>query len=75
MQCPECGSSDIEKRYVTGGGWRAVYRCRNCGRVLKRPGPTRKVAPVAVATGALGAAWLYLRRLGGKGEEGESDDE
>lgn len=69
MQCPDCGSTAVEKRYVTGGGWRAVYRCRDCGRALKRPGPTRKVAPVAVVAGALGAAWLYLRRQLGRGDE------
>jgi len=30
--CPDCGAVDAyTKRYVTGGGWRPVYRCKNCG--------------------------------------------
>ncbi len=30
--CPECGARhSFRRRYVTGGGWRAVYRCSECG--------------------------------------------
>ncbi|WP_175501493.1 hypothetical protein [Halogeometricum limi] len=32
-RCPHCGARDsIRKRYTTGGGWRAEYRCSECGR-------------------------------------------
>ena len=31
--CPGCGAVEAyTKRYETGGGWRAVYRCEDCGR-------------------------------------------
>ncbi len=31
--CPDCGAVDAYmKRYETGGGWRPVYRCGDCGR-------------------------------------------
>ncbi|MFC6824428.1 hypothetical protein [Halopelagius fulvigenes] len=35
--CPECGARDAyERRFVTGGGWRAEYRCVECGRRARR---------------------------------------
>ncbi|EMA01690.1 hypothetical protein [Haloferax denitrificans] len=30
--CGECGARhSFRRRYVTGGGWRTVYRCSECG--------------------------------------------
>ncbi|WP_255198288.1 hypothetical protein [Halorarius litoreus] len=61
--CPDCGArNSYEPRYTTGGGWRRIYRCRECGRQATTAGPTRRVAPFAVLGGAVGAAWLYLRK-------------
>jgi DNA-directed RNA polymerase subunit RPC12/RpoP len=32
-RCPDCGARDAyRRRYETGGGWRVVYRCAECGR-------------------------------------------
>jgi transposase-like protein len=31
--CPACGGINAyRKQYETGGGWRPVYRCVDCGR-------------------------------------------
>ncbi|WP_276247838.1 MULTISPECIES: hypothetical protein [unclassified Haladaptatus] len=31
-KCAECGAKgSYRKQMVTGGGWRAVYRCAECG--------------------------------------------
>ncbi|WP_380675365.1 hypothetical protein [Salinigranum sp. GCM10025319] len=30
-RCPACGSRDVRERRETGGGWRRVFRCGECG--------------------------------------------
>jgi DNA-directed RNA polymerase subunit RPC12/RpoP len=31
VRCPACGSTEIRERRETGGGWRRVVRCADCG--------------------------------------------
>lgn len=33
MICPACGSNDIER--IDDAGYRIVYRCKKCGKIVK----------------------------------------
>jgi hypothetical protein len=61
MTCKRCGAPEgYERRYTTGGGWRAVHVCSVCGHRATQQG--RRVALGALIAGAAAGVLAFARR-------------